>query len=141
MTIYSKRYQIPTMPPDREETNPSPEEAREVIRKLYEKLNYRYLPEREEMIKKRLKEIQTFAERFRIDVDICQTDFDIQARLYYYFLFDWCTSMKDGLVGLIQSCDEMIVEEAKNEKHDYMIALKFSTHAMYKGDKRIFPPE
>ncbi len=141
MEMYFKRYELLNPPPDREERNLSQGEAEQFIKKLYEELNYRYMPEREGRIKKLLEEIKSFAELFRIDIDICRMETDIEARLYFRYLFSWRGSLKDDLIALLGKCDEIKIETDKNGEYDYILVLKIATHAMYRGERRIFPAE
>lgn len=141
MTIYSKRYELPILPPDRAEKNPLPGEAERVIKKLYRELSYRYMPERKEKIKEMLEEIKSFTELREIDIDICRTEIDIQARLYFRYLFGWTGSLKDDLIALLDECDEIKIETDKNGEYDYILVLIIATHATYRGNRRTFPPE
>ena len=93
MEIYSKRDKLRILSPGREVENLSKEEAKQVIGKLYRKWNYRYLPKREERRKEAPEEIKSFAELFQTDLDIRETEIDMQARLYFRYWFGWIGSL------------------------------------------------
>lgn len=112
MRIYSKRYEIPVVP-----------------------------PEREEHLKHVLKSVKRFAEEREIDIDIIRTDIDIQARLLCRYILSWMGTMKDDLQELISLCDELNIEMDEGEEYDYIIVLKFMTHAIYVGERKMVSRE
>ena len=141
MEIYSKRYELPAVPPDTAAQGKTAAEAKKFVKNLCKDLNYRPLSEREEPLKSALDFVKKFAEKREIDIDIIHTDIDIQVRLFCRYLLGWTGTMKDDLQKLLGMYDEMNIETDKKGKYDYIIVLKFMTHAIYKGDRRVFPKE
>lgn len=141
MKLYSKRYNPPALLPDQAKQKPMPAETKKMIKTLYKEVSRRPLPERAERLKDVLGFAEDFAERYKIDIDIVQGKIDIQVRLHIHCLLDWEGSIKDDLCVLIDLCDEMGIKTNKESSYDIAIVLKFFTHAIYRGNKKILPVE
>jgi len=137
--LYSKQYKTLTLLSDKQGQETASKEAKQFVKELFAKINYRFLPEREEYLRRAVESIKQFAECFQIDVDIIQTERDIQARLLCRYILGWNGSMKDELCVLIGMCDEINVETDDEGKYDYVLIMRFMTHALYNGDRRVLP--
>jgi len=137
--LYSKQYKMLTLPSIGQRQEITSEEAKQFVKGLYAKVNYRPLLERKEHLRKAVELVKQFAECFQIDVDIIQTERDIQARLLCRYILGWNGSMKDDLCVLISMCDEVNVATDDEGNYDYILILRFMTHALYNGDRRVLP--
>ncbi|MCI8401370.1 MAG: hypothetical protein HFI38_04645 [Lachnospiraceae bacterium] len=141
METYLKRYETPEVPPDTARQDETPAEAKQFVEALYKTLNYRPLPEREKVLNDTLKFVKKFAERYEIDIDIVRGKTEIQVKLRCRYILGWNGFMKEDLGVLIGLCDEMNIETDPEGKYDYMIVLRFLTHAIYQGDRKVAPTE